>query len=329
MNAKFNQLVERLIEPRRLVLFACILVAMGLVADYVQVQREVDRTLALRQGPPPAVALQGFRPSQDIGPANEVQVFAEADFSKSVVLTRRGSGEKEQVLIVPLVQISEIGASLIDVATDRTKSALAAQVSRRALSPDPVEQPIVYGIAIHDIPAGQAAPGPEKLAKARFGQGLHGVVVTVNGSRIRDDDIVLMADGAFTALGLSVSDDILAVRPYANGRMAYLSAPFDAASHRWVFGLAAFLVATALFISVGGISQRGHKARARRVDHDVPGSSDTSQTTMHPKFAPIPSQEELSAPRSDAVEEQSNSRTSKLRAVYEFFLRARQDSEAR
>ncbi len=321
MKSKLNQLVARLTDPRKLILLAALLAAMGLVAGYVQVQIEVDRTLALRQGPPPAVAVQSFQAARDTGPAREVQVFAEADFNNAVVLRVRGSDPERRALVVPLLEVSEIGSTLIDANTDRSKAALSAQVSRRDLSPDPEGIAAVFGALIHPLFPGEPAPDPRELASEVFGQGENGSVVTINGTRLRDNAMIPMADGAFIAQGLVLSEELLAVAPYANGRIAYLSAPINTESHEWVYVLALILGVAAVFFYVRRtiFGHEGIRASAR--DYDMPDESSASHNAAHPKFAPIPSQEELSAKPIEADDDETVVPMSRMKAVVGFVQR--------
>ena len=321
MTSKLNKLVARLTDPRKLILLAALLAAMGLIAGYVQVQFEVDRTLALRQGPPPTVTLQDYRASRDTGPAREVQVFAEADFGKAVILRQRGSKPERRVLAVPLLEVSEMGATLIDTTTDRNKAALSAQVSRRAMAPEPEQAPTALGVMMHGLFPGEVAPDPRDLAKNIFGQGRHGSVVRINGSRIRNHEMLPMVDGAFMALGLDLSDEMLAIAPFAEGRMAYLTAPIEAKSHKWVYVLAAILAISALILSLRGTIRDRDRLRASMLDDDVADQAEPSQRSVHPKFAPIPSQEELSAKLQEDGEDDSELPASRLRALIHFVMR--------
>jgi len=70
MPPTFAILSARLTDPRKMMLIAGLLAAMGVLAGYVEVQQRAERTLALRAGPPSTVALQDFVAARDIGSAN-------------------------------------------------------------------------------------------------------------------------------------------------------------------------------------------------------------------------------------------------------------------
>lgn len=276
----------RLIDPKTLVFVAALLAAIGLVSGYVEVHEQADRTLALRQGPPPVTALQDFNAATNVGPADEVNLQAEADFTRAAVLTAQGTAEVPRALVVPLFALSDTGAAEI-AARDAGAGALTAQVARRTGTQAPGAAPAI-GMLFFPLGDGPV-PDAATLADAVFGAGVHGTVIEVNGLHTDPGDYTLMAYGAFSVMGLTLQPDYLAVRPFAGERLAILSAVSASQTHRALFLTAMVLVAVSAMVSIA--RGRLEAAEAALADDEEPGPEGPS--AAHPKFAPIPSQREI------------------------------------
>jgi hypothetical protein len=172
-----------LLSPRQLLALAALSAAAGLLWGYATIQENAERVLALRQGPPPAVAVEAYRGAMDRGPAGEVVLHARAEPAAPILLTMPGSGER--ALAVPLFPVSggegARGAILLPV--DGT----AAMPDARALA-----TPLADG------------------------------AVEVNGRVVDSGDFALVLSGALAAQGRHVGESFVAVRPYVDGREAAL-----------------------------------------------------------------------------------------------------------
>lgn len=281
-------LTDRVAAPRGLFAAAALCVAGGLAAGYVEMMDRADRELALRQGPPAPVAIQDFSPGRHVGPAGEVRIRAEAQFGEAVVLALPGTGGERRALVVPLYPLSEIGAAGIDA--EGGGRALSAQVARRAAAA--AERTPALGFLFHPIEAGATEPAdPDALAAARFGEGDHGGVVELAGQEADAGDFTLMAAGAFTAMDVPLAERFLAVRPFDGAREAVIAA--RAPSHFYLLPLALAL-ALAMAAAVLAVRRRAEPAPVGNAEHSVHVRKNAEPgTAPHPKFAPIPSQEEI------------------------------------
>ena len=277
----------RALDPRNLIVAASIFAAIGIVLGYMEFHDRADRELALRQGPPAPVALQDFNSGLHTAPAGEVSIHAEADLSKSVVLTLPGRKPSQRALVVPLYSLSEMGAAVVEAGSDASTSALTAQVARRAV--EVTEQPLALGILFFPIPADAAAPeDPSVLASDVYGEGQFGLVATLRGQHADPGDFALMAAGAFSAMGVAVAGEALVVRPFAEGRRAALTGASKGQSYLLPFGAALALAIGAFVVSSGRYLRRSNAA--------VDGSHRDEALDVrsaHPKFAPIPTQQEI------------------------------------
>ncbi|MDU8944809.1 hypothetical protein [Ovoidimarina sediminis] len=280
--------ILRMIDPKPLVFVAALLAAVGLVAGYIEVHEQADRTLALRQGPPPKAALQNFNMLTHVGPADEVFVQAEADFSRATVLTLRGINPVERAVVVPLFGLSDRGEAQIH-SREAGAGALTAQVARRTGVQEDVERPAI-GLMFYPIDVGDTrVPDAAHLVDAVFGPGTRGTVVEINGLHVDPGDFTLMADGAFSVMGVELSADNLAVRPFAGERLAILGAAPSSETHRALFLTAMALVAISALVSIA--RGRLEEAEAEPAVEDDQGPE--GPTAAHPKFAPLPSQREI------------------------------------
>jgi hypothetical protein len=171
-----------LIAPRQLFALAGLCAAAGFLWGYATVQENANRTLALRQGPPAAVAVEDYRRAANRGPAGEVVLRAAADPARPLVLTMPRTGER--ALAVPLYPLSggaeAMGAILL---------------------------PLEPG-------ADDGGPGARRRGGRRR-RGGHGRVVEAG-------DFALILAGALAVEGRAIGPSFVAVQPYVEGREAAL-----------------------------------------------------------------------------------------------------------
>lgn len=292
MSQVLNSIGSYLPDPRKLFLAAAALGLAALAMGYVEYHDRADRELALRQGPPPEVALQDFNPSRHTGPTGEFVIRTEVGFDQAIVLSLPGAEPPRRALLAPLYPLSEMGQALIDTQADGTRTALTAQVARRTGGGTEVRQSAI-GLLFHPLEPGEAAPvDPSALTIGSYGTGKHGQVVALNGLTGDPDGLGLMAAGAFAASGTGLAAGFLAVQPFAEGREAGLSAISDSRSYLVpaVLALALALVGIATGLRGAG---RGHgtawdETGVGHLSEDIDG-----EQAAHPKFAPIPSQREI------------------------------------
>ncbi len=275
------------LEPRKFLLVAGLLTAMGLVTGYVDVQSRADRALALRQGAPAAVALQDFAPLLHIGPAKEVTVLAEADLADPIILTLRGSNPMKTAVVFPLFPISDTGASVIRARLDDP-----AQIVTDGIETGPsFDDPNALGLLFHILPQGDRdLSGLDSYLSQEIGQGAFGEIIELNGEAVEPGSFTLMADGALSAKEQRLANTFLAVAPYVDGREAALALPPPMREHFKLYWAALVLVLIALLVSVRADRDGAYSGErgAHEVDEDFGGGMGS-----HPFFAPIPSQSEL------------------------------------
>jgi hypothetical protein len=126
------------------------------------------------------------------------------------------------------------------------------------------------------------------------GAGRYGAVVTLNGAVIDPGDMTLVAHGAFAAQEIDLAETFLGIEPYVNGRVAALSAADPSQFYQYLYLLALTLVALAACLQVGrafGFGFGEDVSWQNWSDDDVV----LEPAAPHPKFAPIPSQNEILA----------------------------------
>lgn len=280
MQRTLTLLSTRLSDPRKMMLIAGLLAAMGLLAGYVEVQQQAERTLALRAGPPPMVAVQDFTPARSIGSAGEVALLTEVDFDRALVLSLRGAKPPRYALVAPMFDVSTAGS--VRLSEDAPQIGAASTDASRAAG---------YVIHIVSEPPRRAIDAAT-MGLSSMGPGAFGDVVHISGELADAGAFQLMADGALTAQGLSLPDSFVAVTPYAAGREAALMAREITLSHR-----ALYLCALIVMLVSAAVSLRAFRAReaidiAYLPDTEVEG---TGNPRRHPVFDPIPSQQALHA----------------------------------
>ncbi|MEL6519051.1 MAG: hypothetical protein AAFO80_01355 [Pseudomonadota bacterium] len=273
-------LSARLTDPRKMMLIAGLLAAMGLIAGYVEVQQQAERALALRSGPPPTVAVQDFIPARNIATAGEVAILAEVDFDRALVLSLRGAKPPRFALIAPIFDVSTAGSVRL---TDDAPQ----------IGPPSTDPSRAAGYVIHVVPeAPTGAVDAAAMGLRSLGPGAFGDVVHLSGETADAGAFQLMADGAFTALGLTMSDTFVAVAPYVAGRETALMAREITLSHR-----ALYLCALIVMLVAAAVSLRAFRGREAIDIAYLPEPEAESDSTppRHPVFDPIPSQRALHA----------------------------------
>ncbi|MEM6823493.1 MAG: hypothetical protein AAF566_00145 [Pseudomonadota bacterium] len=278
-------------DPRK-VLFAAVLVAaVGLLAGYVTVQEQLDRDLALRQGPPPPVMIQDFAPGRDVGPAGEVRITGEIDMSAAATVFERGRSPRQWVLVAPVFPVSAVGSARLAGSAPEQSGVLSAQVERRVTGPD--HRSTAIGLVVLPIDDPDAAPSdPAMLSEAVLGDGDYGQVVTLLGTETPIADLTLVAHGALAARGVTLAQSFVAVSPYVGGRLAVLAAPVPSGLRDDLFALALLLLATAGVLQLWW-ALHGFSGELRRISDRDLGEKGTAPH-CHPEFAPLPTQAEIS-----------------------------------
>jgi hypothetical protein len=197
----FRIVLGVLLAPRQLFALAAFCVAAGLFWGYATVHENANRKLALRQGPPAAVAVEDYRRGANRGPAGEVVLRAVADPDRPLILVMPGTDDRR--LTVPLYPL-ESGES-----GDGAMGAILL--------------PLAPGETVD----------PARLA-ARLGDG----IVEVNGRAVDAGDFPLILAGALATEGRFVGARFVAVEPYLDGRDAALQPIVDPSLH-WLWGVAA------------------------------------------------------------------------------------------
>ncbi len=279
-------IANNVFDPRKFLLVAGLLVAMGLITGYVDVQNRADRALALRQGPPPAVALQNFAPTLHTGPAREVTVLAEVDLADPLLLSLRGSNPMKTAVVFPLFPISDRGAEVINARLEDP-----ARVAVEGIETGPeFAFPNALGLLFHILPQGETDLSKlDAYLSQDLGSGAFGEVIELNGEAVEPGSFTLMADGALAAKDLKLAQNYLAVAPYVDGRKAALALPPQSREHQKLYWAALVLVLLALLLSV----RADRLASAQGGPTDIDADDDLDGASSHPMFAPIPSQSEL------------------------------------
>jgi hypothetical protein len=280
------------LSPRAWMVTAIAAIAASFVVGYVDAQRTADRALALRQGPPPSVLLQNFRPGQHQGPAREVMVYAEADLASPVVVSIGPEGEEQTAVIVALFPVSLDG--------QRSLSArLSDDAGLGAIRPVPrpsgdIVRPEAVGVILHWAETADA--DPMMLIGRTYGVGRYGSVVEVNGERVSAGDMSLVIKGAMAAQETRMSDDFLAIAPFEDGRVEALSTPASSGLQRLLLWGGVALGLGALLLSIGARTTWSVAARVPRMPGEQdrrlsPGSTEKARS----RFQTIPTQDELYA----------------------------------
>ena len=286
-----RHLLIEIFDPRKVLFAAALFAAAGLVAGYVTVQEQLDRELALRQGPPPPVLIQNFALGRDVGPADEVRIIGEVDMEAAAAIFRPGATPRRWFLVAPVFPVSAVGSARLAGSAPNETGVLAAQIERRVTGPG--HRSTAIGLVIRPI----AGPGfvPQEaaaLAESVLGDGDYGQLVTLSGTAVTPEDLTLIAHGALSARGITLAQNFLALKPFTGNRTAILSRPVRSDLRDDLFGVALLLVIGAGLLqfwrAYGAFS--AEIGRTRRADAETARAGPRD----HPEFAPLPSQREIS-----------------------------------
>lgn len=261
-----------------------LLIAASLVLGYHEAQVTADRTMALRQGPPPTAAIQSFDPERHRGMAGEVNVVAEIDPAGGMVTQYGPDGSGKSAVIYPLYSLSQAGLKRL---TDQIAGAGHAQpVDTPAAAPPQATGPVL-GVLVQPIEAGiPAFDIADLLSRISIGPGNHGTAIILNGELRSSRDLVPAIDAALAARGQSpLGEKALLILPFPQGRVAALSAPAPSDLRRILFWSGLGLVVIAAAISV---RPRVPEEAAQFVTEPLP-----LQSLPTRRFAPISTQDDL------------------------------------
>jgi hypothetical protein len=267
MPDRLKHLMRFLSDPGRLVAMAlgCILVA--LFAGYMALHETADRVLALRQGPPPPVAIEAFRPMSHMGPAREVTVQGVADPEGALSMQIAGDDGFRSVIVLPLLSTAP--------ATEGGN--------------------IVPGFAIVDATARGARPDIAGLVTAVPGDGTAaGPLYEVTGQSVPDDAAAEAVAARLAEAGLTLAEAPLIVRPYLGSREAALR--LANAPHTWWHGLlwaAGLLIGAAIWQAGKGELPRPDHVRLYESERRAWRARQRPGVVSSRQFAPISSQDEV------------------------------------
>ncbi len=273
----------------------------GLISGYVDVQDRAERELALRLGPPAAIAVQNLDPGEDMGRAGELVLHAEIDLASSVVLQRDDETQLKSTMVIPILPVSDTGMALLADTVGGGDAVLGEQALRSATG---ILRPKAEGFLV--IPLDRASEsGLDKhyFAQEVHGAGRFGTVLTVTGEAHRRLIIDPEIKNVFAAINLSLADRPIALYPYLDGREAALSAARPVQHNQFFFVAAGCLAALCLALhglrAVQGYVAPNLGFMARSAIDDEP------ETAPHPKFSRIPSQSEIQAAERRLAEERA------------------------
>lgn len=199
-------------------------VAASFLLDYVHVQRVADRALALRQGPPEAVAIEVFDPAVNYGVAREMSVLAQIAFDQPIVVTMDDAGDATPTVLYPLY--AQMG---------RDRTALGVLVQ---------------------IPAGSGTQiDGRALVDDIRGQGAIGSLVRVTGRKIASDEYRLIVQGAVAAHGGTLAGPFHAIEAFPEGRTAALALPEETPIASLLFWTGVAMGLFALAISLRDVAR--------------------------------------------------------------------------
>jgi hypothetical protein len=274
-----------------------------MVSGYVADQDYAERVMAIRQGPPAPVTLQDYS-NRSTGPLGEVTIRAEVDIRDLTIVQAPPSYGQGELCILPLYPVSDQGNALIGAARDAKSSPVSAQIARRLPVTQAPTRPLA--VMVQFVPAGTSHPPVSELFTASFGNGRYGRVVEMNGLLHRDSDAVPLIEATFAGLGLTVPDKGPVVRPFSSDRLGDITADAVREAPIPFYELALLLFLGSIMVAAhergyfDGLRVRRMRAEALRASVAASVGHDKS---LHPNFAPIPTQEEIVARAIELEEE--------------------------
>lgn len=267
MQERHHRVLRFIADPGKLVGMAGVCVLAGLFAGYVSLHDTADRLLALRQGPPPPVAIEAFRAGVHTGPAREVTVQAKADPHAPVAFQVERDGSVRTLVAVPLMPT---GAGDADGVAGTVPAFVLVDVTARGARP---EMPRY----LSPVPA----------------DGMDGVH-QITGQSINDAAATEALAATLAERGLSLAEDPLIVRPYPRGREAALR--LGDAPHTWWHGFlwaAGLLIAAAIWQAGKGDLPRPDRARLYEAERRAWRERHRAGVARTGQFAPLSSQDEV------------------------------------
>lgn len=214
----------RLLAPRLLLTAAVLCAAAAFLAGYASVHEAASRKLALRQGPPQAVALEDYRSFAHRGPVGEIAVRARTDADLAFMFSLPGTSER--AFLVPLFPLEG----------DRVNEAQGV-----IFLPVRGEQPPDVSALVTRDPSGW---------------------VGVNGLETGAGQFPLMLAGALAAQGRSLAPRPVIIQPFVDGREAALQPATDPRlAWAWLASAALILALAAAFVDVRGVPSTATMAR--------------------------------------------------------------------
>lgn len=212
-----NQAKQFLTSAQTWLIGGALAIAASFVLEYVQVQRAADRALALRQGPPEAVAIETFDPAIHTGIADEISLRAQVAFDQPIVVDMELELGLVDAVLFPLYAENDV---------DR----------------------VVLGVLVGHAPSPENNLDGRAFVASIQGTGANGTLVELNGRTLEPEQFRLIMQGALATTGGTVSDTFYAVKAFSNGRDAALALPEDTAISGLLFwtGIAMGLFAVAI-----------------------------------------------------------------------------------
>lgn len=259
-----DRLKEMLTSAQLWLAGGAVLVAASFLLDYVHVQKSADRVMAIRQGPPPAVAISQFDPSQNLGVGGELQVTAEIGLDNPLVLDMGTTDAPDPVALFPLFESTQDGST-------------------------------AFGVLVHRPDNGELILDARALVSEITGVGEVGLKITASGIFLPEHDYRLAVQGALAHESIAIADKFVALQAFNGGRAATLARLEESPISRLLFwtGVAMALFAVALSFRVV----------ARDVLPWAQDSGEGTAGTQTRRFQPLAPQGELQddhAPANDA-----------------------------
>ncbi|WP_172961078.1 hypothetical protein [Oceaniglobus roseus] len=262
-------------DPRLFYIVAGLALLFALVAVYFEAQNAASRRIALRNGPPPSVLIEDFRPETDLSEIGEVSVTAQVDAALPMLVSYAAGRVRMRAVAFPLLAV---GAESDIAGTPPT-------VLGYAYWPMPVRP-------VEVLDPTQVLPPYDEV-------GPFGPILTLNGTAGWSGAMNAEVETFLADTGRPLSGPALAVAPFMNGRVAALEALDGPPRTQRVL-----LLLGALFVALGVVRSwyRGRQARieadeaAAAQSHPRPGRPVEPKTDKGRRsLAPLAPQPDLNA----------------------------------
>lgn len=200
-------------------------ICASLGLSYLRAQVEADHALALRKGPPQAVAVEQVSTAK----AGEGHIVARFHPEQAITVRFGSAGARSEWLAVPLFSAGSPAPAPAMLTRPRPRPSSA----NRVLSP-------AAGLAVFP----RAGPGPEALLV----EGAQVFEGALNGPHLPLENFGLDTAAAFAEAGVALPEEFVAIRPWVQGRAAALAPPPPNPLSRYLLwsGILAVLGALAL-----------------------------------------------------------------------------------